>query len=394
MSTHIDWRTEIDSSVEHLPDRPPADYVVAGRRALRRRRFGLAVGVAGLTAVVVGGGWAMTSGGSAPHSDAPVASDPAAPSPGETETDPAAPDSGETEQHPQEVSWAAGEPPARVSPAGELQIREGAVIHDRRDDLYPGKDTESVALDLTFNDKQWWILLEWDADGSSAAVSSAPGETADSFDEFISDNVAGGGMASSPAAESDEQFPYAGLVRYSTKGLVLNDDVEVVRRIENPLGLQSPKSSIGLVVEHAGATTWMLLTASHSGGSGSTEDEAQSGWPTFDLWLADNVALQTGRPRLALATLAEDGTLKPSEDGVQILEQEANPDLPDYVSDSATASGVAMLQWRGETWFVLAARYDGHDAVTTFAASKTGGADDIESFLDFARERADEGGLQ
>ena len=74
MSTQIDWREEIDSSVKHLPDRSPAEYVAAGRRAVRRRR--VAAGVAGLTAVVmVGGiGWAVT------RADAPVAGDPAAPS--------------------------------------------------------------------------------------------------------------------------------------------------------------------------------------------------------------------------------------------------------------------------------------------------------------------------
>ena len=32
------------------------------------------------------------------------------------------------------------------------------------------------------------------------------------------------------------------------------------------------------------------------------------------------------------------------------------------------------------------------DAIGTFAASKAGGADDIESFLDFARDHFDEGG--
>jgi hypothetical protein len=138
----------------------------------------------------------------------------------------------------------------------------------------------------------------------------------------------------------------------------------------------------------------MHLSASPSGGGGSYEDAAESGWPTFDLWLAADVALQKGQPGLTLATLADDGTLSPGEDGVQILDQQPDPDLPDYVNDSAIASGVAMLRWRGETWFVLVARYDDQDAVTTVAASKAAGANDIESFLDFARDRVDEGGLR
>jgi len=148
------------------------------------------------------------------------------------------------------------------------------------------------------------------------------------------------------------------------------------------------------VVEHAGTTTWMLLETGPRGGGGSYEDEVDSGWPTFDLWLADSVALQKGQPGLRLATLAEDGTLSPGEDGVQILDQLPNPDIPEYVDESATASGVAMLRWRGETWFVLAVRYDDQDAITTVAASKAPGADDIESFLDFMRDHVDEGGMR
>ena len=58
-------------------------------------------------------------------------------------------------------------------------------------------------------------------------------------------------MVSVPVGEFDEEFPYAGLVNYSTEGLVVREGVEVVRRVENPMGLKSPESSIGLVVEHA-----------------------------------------------------------------------------------------------------------------------------------------------
>ena len=381
MSTQVDWRTEIDSSIEHLPDRPPGVYVAAGRRSLRRRR--LVVGIAGLAAVVlsVGVGVAATSGGSAPRTGAPVASDPAVP------------DSGVTTPRPPGEPWAKGESPARVSPGTGLEIRDGAVVHERRDNVYPGKDTQSVALDLTFEDERWWVLLEWDEGGSATAQSKA-GDTAESFDEFVSENTEGGGMFSAPMSEVEEQFPHGGLVKYTTKGLKVREGVEVVRRVDNPMGLESPKSSVGLVVEHAGTTTWMLLETGPRGGGGSYEDEVDSGWPTFDLWLADSVALQKGQPGLRLATLAEHGTLSPGEDGVQILDQLPNPDIPEYVDESATASGVAMLRWRGETWFVLAVRYDDQDAITTVAASKAPGADDIESFLDFMRDHVDEGGMR
>ena len=274
-----------------------------------------------------------------------------------------------------------------------LEIRPGAVVHERRDDVYPGKDTQSVALDLTFQGKRWWVLLEWD-DGGSSSVQSVPGELSDSFEEFIADNTAGGGMFTEPADPVEEKFPYAGLVNYSTKGLVVRDGAEVVRRVDDPLGKEPQGSSVALVVEHAGRTTWMLLEASRNGSGGTTEAEAESGWPTFDLWLADNVALQNGAQRLTLVTFAEDGTLVPGEDGVQILDQQADPDLDAYTDKTTTASGVAMLRWRGEVWFVLAVRFPQEDAITTVAASKADGATDIASFIDVARDRADEGGFQ
>jgi hypothetical protein len=381
VSTDVDWRTEIDSSVEHLPDRPPAEYVAAGRRAVRRRRLVAAV-VGGLTAVVVGVGWAATSGGPAHRSGPPIAND----------SQPSR--SSGTEESRTDLPWDPRGAPARVSSDNELQIREGAIVHERRDDLYPGKDTDSVALDLTYKGKRWWVALEWGEGGATTSQSPA-GEYQNSFDDFVADATAGGGMTSVPEDKNEERYPYAGIVNFtSTDGLVVRDGAEVVRRVDDPLGREPEGSSVGLVVEYAGKTTWMLLDTSHGGGSGTTEDAAESGWPTFDLWLADDVALQNGGHRLTLATFADDGTLRPGEDGVQILDQQANPDLPAYVGDTATASGVAMLRWRGETWFVLAVRFPHEDVITTAAASKADGADDIGSFIDVARDRADEGGFQ
>ena len=43
------------------------------------------------------------------------------------------------------------------------------MVHERRDDLYPGKDTRSVALDVSYEGKRWWVMLEWDDSGSTMA---------------------------------------------------------------------------------------------------------------------------------------------------------------------------------------------------------------------------------
>src|SRR5688572_3657819 len=76
MNTRIDWRGELDSSFGDGTDRPPADYLVPARAALRRRRT--AMGAAALACVIVVGGlgWAFAPGddevrGSTVASDAP-----------------------------------------------------------------------------------------------------------------------------------------------------------------------------------------------------------------------------------------------------------------------------------------------------------------------------------
>lgn len=81
MSTKIDWSRELDAAVAKGPDQPVEHFVVAGRRALRRRRA--VTGLAGLAATVALGGavWAVAPDDGPARSDAPVATQ--APSPEE-----------------------------------------------------------------------------------------------------------------------------------------------------------------------------------------------------------------------------------------------------------------------------------------------------------------------
>lgn len=81
MSTQIDWRAELDSSFGAGADRPPTDYLVPARAALRKRRT--AMGAAALVSVlVVGGiGWALAPGESTRAIDDRVATNSASPTP-------------------------------------------------------------------------------------------------------------------------------------------------------------------------------------------------------------------------------------------------------------------------------------------------------------------------
>ena len=55
---------------------------------------------------------------------------------------------------------------------------------------------------------------------------------------------------------------------------------------------------------------------------------------------------------------------------------------------------MALLDWQGERWFVLAVQLPREVAVTTFAASKAGGAETLDEFVAFVADQADEGGLR
>ncbi|WP_439937342.1 hypothetical protein ACS3YM_15590 [Nocardia sp. N13] len=376
MSTDIDWQHELDSSFGTGDDVPVGHYVAVGHAAVRRRRA--AVSAAGVAAaIVVGTTWALAPG-DAPRSDrAPVATEPSAT---------ASPSSPVSDPEPATSRpWRKGEPPARALPGG-LEIRPGAVVHERRDALYPGKDTESAALDISFAGSRWWLVLEWDKGGSSMSSSRPEDGFADSFDAFVRAEVATGGMTSVPADEVPGMG--GGLVTWHGGALDPAAGVEVVERVEDPV---PGDESLGLVLRSEGRTTWMLLS---QGGAASTWSlDTDSGWLTFDQWLADQVAVQTGSPGVRLVKLAADGTVTATAPSVVVLDQRAGPDLPRYGTGDGP-SAVALLQWQGHRWFVLAVGLPDQVAVTTVAASKAPGVETLDEFVAFMADKADEGGMR
>lgn len=385
MTTQIDWQGALERAIEPIPDRATGEYVAAGHRAARRRRT--TVAVAGLASAVVLGGvaWAVVPGGGPARTESTVASQ--GPSPTATE----APDA-----QLSEGPWPADAPPVRAIPGIGLQIRPGSVVHERRDDLYSGKDTESAALDVTYAQRRWWVVIEWNDSGSN--VQSADPESAGgTFASYVAEAVGDGGMFQMPADPVQDQFPLAGLAAWSSDGLELRDGVTLVRRVDDPHGLEPPATSLGLVLEHRGTTTWVSAIREGSGTSISSMDAADSGWLTFDQWLAEEVALQAGEPGLRLVTMDEGGDLRAHEPGVEIvdtLDTLGEPDLADYVGRSAAASAVAELTWRGATWFVLVVRDRGQDHLTTVAADKAGGVASIDEFLDHMRRAVEGGGMR
>lgn len=379
MDTEIDWQRQLDSSFGSGTDVPAGHYVAAGHRAVRRRRLTAVVAGLGAAAVVAGTAWAAAPGNAPRTGELPVATQPT----------PSASASATPSTKPvpvRDMPWQKGEPPARALPGG-LEIRPGAVVHERRDALYPGKDTESAALDISFRGSRWWLVLEWDKGGSSMSSSRPEYGFSDSFDSFVRAEVANGGMTSVPV--DDVPGIAGGLVTWHGGTLDAAPGVSVVRQVEDPV---PGDDSLGLVLRSGGRTTWVLLT--HGGDASSWELETDSGWLTFDQWLADQVAVKTGSPGVRLVKLAADGTVSAAAPSVEVLDQQADPDLPAYGTDAAGASAVALLDWQGERWFVLAVGFPRDVAVTTVAASKAGGAETLDQFVAFVADQADEGGMR
>lgn len=375
MDTEIDWQRELDLSFGTGHDVAVGHYVAVGHHAVRRRRTAVAAAGA-VAAIVVGTAWALAPG-DAPRSDrAPVATEPSV-------TPSATPRDTSAERAPS-VSWRKGDPPAQALPGG-LVIRPGAVVHERRDALYPGKDTESAALDISYEGSRWWLVLEWDKGGSTMSSLRPEDGLFDSFDAFVRAEVANGGMTSGPA---DGPGMAGGLVTWHGDELDPAPGVTVVRRLDDPV---PGDESLGLVLRSEGRTTWMLLTQGGSAASWSLDTD--SGWLTFDQWLADQVAVETGRPGVRLVRLADDGTVTAAAPSVEVLDQRADPDLPGYGTGDGP-SAVALLEWQGERWFVLVLRFAGQDSATTVAASKTEGASTLDEFVTFMADKADEGGMR
>lgn len=378
MSTDIDWQRELDASFGSRDDLPAGHYVLAGRRAVRRRRRSGLVAAVAAAAVVAGVAWGVAPGRGPARSEAPVASDPSG-----TATGPAL------------FPWRKGEAPVRLGGTG-VEIREGAVVHERRDGLYPGKETESVALDLSYGGDRWWVTAEWEGGGGTMSSERPEDGLHESFDAFVASAKAGGGMIHQPTSQAgtEDGRYYGGLVMWSGGDPQPRPGVEVVRTVEDPM--TSAQDSLGLVLAEHGTTTWMLITsAGHDSSSASWSKESDSGWRTFDQWLDDQVALQGGETGVRLVALAEDGTVAPAQPGVDVLEQQADPDLPAYgTAAEGTDSAVALAEWQGQRWFVVVIRTNGVDSVTTVAVDKADGATSLDEFVAFMADRADEGGMR
>jgi hypothetical protein len=210
MSTQIDWREELDSSFGAGADRPPTDYLVPARAALRKRRT--AMGAAALVSVIVVGGigWALAPGESTRAVDDQVASNPASP----TSAPSGSADAGPRVEIHRESDSSLDHSWARL---------EGEVLHLVQDvevgdwmanPMGYELPDNSVGVQVFRGEEERWMLLAADADLPSWSTWEPPNKRHATFHDWLADEVASqkGLEDESPAAFLDGQlYPRANI---------------------------------------------------------------------------------------------------------------------------------------------------------------------------------------
>ena len=178
-----DLRDHLDAAIGTGPQhRPVEPLLTAGHRAVRRRRIATIAGTAAVVAVV-GTTYALAGG----QPDA--ARDPQVTHSGPTQTaDPTAgPDS--------PLAWNRNELVRYSSTADEVLVRPGVQVLDRVDDYLHGlpKYDGSAALDISYRGAEYWVSVEWQAEGVSGTGMTEPSDGWASFRAWVADQAAANG---------------------------------------------------------------------------------------------------------------------------------------------------------------------------------------------------------
>jgi hypothetical protein len=181
-------------------------------------------------------------------------------------------------------------------------------------------------------------------------------------------------------------------------GLKVREGVTVLRFSDNPLGFKAPDNSAALAVSVDGGETWLVTQynadAQGMRSTGTASEDARTSFPTFELWLDDQVAVAHGDPTLALVRFAPDGRLEARDDDVTLIQQRAHPDLGPTFAGPDDLTAVAEVRWGEKRWYVLARRIGDHDP-EYFPTAASVSAPTLDGFIDFARDAyANGGGLR
>ncbi|MEO9322659.1 hypothetical protein ABFT23_04160 [Nocardioides sp. C4-1] len=194
----------------------------------------------------------------------------------------------------------------------------------------------------------------------------------------------------SEAPESARPADGADLELTADGELLVAEGVEVLQRIDNPLGLEAPDRSVAVAYTRDGAETWALLDhvrgAGGSSSGGTSSDPARKAFATLEQWIADQVAIREDTPTSTYVAFAGGGERLRPRPGVTMLAQTSDVDLPDFAGPGDDTAAAMVRDPDGVRWFVLARRTGGAPADYLTVAGEVGGPD-LAAFLDYAAEQ-------
>lgn len=347
----MDWHDALDRAIPQPPPIPsdPAALVTAGKRAVRRRQAVAAGGTALLVAAVIGLGSAY-----APWRDR------AAPTP---------PIATQSEADEERDDYPAQPPLSDASPlrydfdAGKVTFHDGWEEADRieRKEIRRLLGFEYAHLFVAATDGKKTIYANF-MNSTQIAYADASRTKGKSLREWAEDVA---------AHHVEPRWRVGGSIR-------VGDGWKITREIDNPLGYDLPWDSDAAVAEREGMEVWILFTGNQPEGGGggfgygvafAAPGQTIEGYIAHrDEEIEGDLAESPGGYSAGISEAFEFGAgsdLVPAEDGVEILEQVANPDLGEKFAEGATRSAAARVTINGKEQVAIAREKDGLTLVYT-----------------------------
>jgi hypothetical protein len=163
----------------------------------------------------------------------------------------------------------------------------------------------------------------------------------------------------------------------------------VLDRVDNPVGYEPPKRSVGMELRKRSEHLFVLATYDGPCCAGETQMPAPSG-TTLEEWLpaqVDNQRELDGEPVSKPVRFGEGETLVPA-DGVTIIDQVPHPNLPDNFATARYRTAAAWIEVNGKQRYVLVRELGGRSEIIPF----TGSFPNLNRFLDYAAQQYAGGG--
>ena len=347
----MDWHDTLERAIPHPPpgSTDPAALVAAGKKAVRRKQALAAGGAALIVAAVIGLGSAY-----APWRDR------AAPTPPIATQSEAGEASG---VYPTQPPLSDASPLRYDFDTNEVTLQDGWEEADRieRKEISQlvGHEYSQLFLAATNGKKTIYANFMNSTEIAYADASRTKGKNLREWAEDVA------------AHHVKPRWSVGGSIR-------VGDGWTVTREIDNPLDYDLPWDSDAAVAEREGMEVWILFTGDRpkSGGGGEGYGVAYAApGQTIDEYLAHEkeridreTASSAGGYSASMSEAVEFGAgseLVPAEDGVEIVEQVADPDLGEGFAEGATRSAAARITISGKELVAIAREKDGLTLVYT-----------------------------